>query len=530
MTDHPASSIATSEEPTAQKAGTRWKRNALLYLTTALLATLVYHPWRDAGFDLEDFSEFRPILEHASSPSSRFTALTEYYGTQGRWNVVGFAFLAVKWTAFGPNPVPWQWLRLIQMLAVAGSLFHFIVTIGVSRLVAWASATLFLFSSAAAASVVRLTLGEPLALMFLLGALLLGTKYQETERWKACGLGISLCVGLILATKEVLIACVPFVLAFGVSWRGHAFRPVEWSKRNAFLTAAVAAIVVLVSIPIIHARMGIAPSAYSSAYKASSITAAKFLVLAFDMVMPVQHSPPPDIFPLLYPANVIIAILGGSGLLIWSRFGVRAPRPLPFVGGAFFLALAGALVYVPWPRFEEFYALPFTLGGIVVLAFATDAAGERARLANAVAVGTLLLATFYAVLAANASVEFRFARRGATNDLVHALRSLQHSDSVVVLTSDPGSSWHQRAGTLERAMQNEAHGAAVPRVVGVGCADAAKGRMLTPTLHVVNYVSECGRMRETHAAVARRFDYVDWQSLHSRQDSFVIELKRGNRP
>jgi 4-amino-4-deoxy-L-arabinose transferase-like glycosyltransferase len=530
VTGHGDVAGGTAEARTARRSVTGFKWYALAWLGTALLAAYIYQPWRDLGFDLEDFSEFQPILEHAASLSSRFSALTEYYATQGRWNVVGYAFLAAKWTLFGPEPVTWQWLRLVQMLGVACLASQLIVRLGVSRPVAWASASLFLFSSAAAASFVRLTLGEPLALVFLLGALLLAARYQKTRRWKLCGIGISLCLGLLLATKEVLIVCVPFVLAFGMSWRDGAFHRLRWSKRNAFLAAAVAATVILISIPIISVVMRTEPGSYDSAYRVDNISAAKFLVLAFYMVMPVQHSSPPEVFPLLYPANIIVGILGGSGLLIWLRFGARLPRPLPLVSGALCLALAGAVVYAPWPRFEDFYALPFLLGVALVLAFAVEAAGERARANYCIALGTLLLGVLYMVVAAQAAVEYGFARRAATNELVETLQSFHGLDSVLVGTTDPGLAWHQRAGTLERSMRNRSRDAAVPSIVGVPCADAAENRVLPTSVAVVNYVRECGEIGAPGMSVEYHFKYRDWRTLGTRRDSFVIELKRGSRP
>jgi len=530
VTEHRQTAAATALVRTPRRSRGGSKSIALAWLATALLAACIYQPWRDLGFDLEDFSEFQPILEHATSLSSRFSALTHYYATQGRWNVVGYAFLAAKWTLFGPQPVAWQWLRLVQMLGVAGLSSQLLVQLGVSRPIAWASASLFLFSSAAAASFVRLTLGEPLALVFLLGALLLATSYQQTRRWRLCGIGISLCVGLLLATKEVLIVCMPFVLAFGMSWREGAFHRPRWSKRNAFLAAAFAATVVLISIPIIGVILGTEPGSYDSAYRVGNISAAKFLVLGLYMVMPVQHSPPPQVFPLLYPANVIVGILGGSGLVIWLRHNGRLTRPLPLVGGALSLALAGALVYAPWPRFEDFYALPFMLGGAVVLAFAVEAAGARARANYRIALGTLLLGMLYMVVAAQGAVEYGFARRAATNELVETLRSFHGLDSVLVGTTDPGHAWHQRAGTLERAIRNRTHGAPVPSVVGVTCADAAENRVLPPSVAVVNYVKECGGSRGPDISVAHYFKYRNWRTLGTRPDSFVIELKRGSRP
>lgn len=530
MMEHRDIAGTPGEARTARRpvSGSKW--SALMWLGTALLAAYIYQPWRDLGFDLEDFSEFQPILEDAASLTSRFRALTEYYATHGRWNVVGFAFLAAKWTLFGAEPIAWQWLRLVQMLGVAALASQLIMTLGVSRPVAWASGSLFLFSSAAAASFVRLTLGEPLALVFLLAALLLATRYQKTRRWKLCAIGISLCVSLLLATKEVLIVCAPFVLAFGMSWRDGGFHRLNWSKRNAFLAAAVAATVVLISIPIIRVSMGNEPGSYDSAYRVDNISVAKFLVLAFYMVMPVLHSSPPEVIPLLYPANIIVGILGGSGLVMWLRFGARQPRPLPLVSGALSLALAGAVIYAPWPRFEDFYALPFTLGVALVLPCAVEAAGGRARANYCIALGMLLLGGLYMVVAAQAAVEYGFARRGATNELVQTLQSLHGLDSVLVGTTDPGLAWHQRAGTLERAMRNRTHGAVVPSMVGVTCACAAENRVLPTSVVVVNYVRECGEIGGPDISIAHRFKYRDWRTLGTRRDSFVIQLKRGSQP
>jgi hypothetical protein len=159
-----------------------------------------------------------------------------------------------------------------------------------------------------------------------------------------------------------------------------------------------------------------------------------------------------------------------------------------------------------------------------------EVAGKRARANYCIALGTLLLGVLYMVVAAQAAVEYGFARRAATNELVETLQSFHGIDSVLVGTTDPGVAWQQRAGTLERSLRNRSRGAAVPSIVGVPCADAASTRVLPTSVAVVNYVRECGQIEGAEISVAHRFNYPDWRTLGTRRDSFVIELKRGNRP
>jgi hypothetical protein len=273
--------------------------------------------------------------------------------------------------------------------------------------------------------------------------------------------------------------------------------------------------------------MGNAPGSYDSAYSIDNMSAARFLALVFYMVMPVRQPPPPDVFPLLYPANIIVGILGASGLLIWLRFGARLPRPLPVVSGALALALVGALVYLPWLRFEDFYALPFLLGVTLTIAFTVEAVGERARATYYIALGTLLLGVLYMLVAAQAAAEYRFARRGATNELVKTIEGLEGLDSVLVGTTEPGHVWYERAATLERSMRNRARGGSVPSIAGVTCAAAAENQVRPRSVMVVNYVRECGEMAGADTTIAYGFTYRDWQTLAARRDSFVIELRRG---
>src|SRR5664279_998889 len=89
----------------------------------AVLALCVYAPYRARAFDIIDFSDILPLLVGGHGAADRFARLARYYGEQqGRFNVVSYAGMVLKWQLFGANTVAWQMVRAVEMLlAMAGT-------------------------------------------------------------------------------------------------------------------------------------------------------------------------------------------------------------------------------------------------------------------------------------------------------------------------------------------------------------------------------------------------------------------------
>jgi hypothetical protein len=387
-------------------------------------------------------------------------------------------------------------------------------------------AGLLLFSSAGAAAFGRLTMAEPMALVFLLAILFVGLRYQVVQHWKTWGLVVGGLVALLVATKEILTICVPVVIVFGTSWRAGTFCRPEWSRRNVFVVGAAVAAVVLTAPPVIGVMLRGVGGSYESAYGQGEITLARYVALVCYMVLPIQTPSPPSVLPPLYPANLIVGALILSGLLVWlSR--ERAWQPFWCAAALLSLPLIGALVYLPWPRYEDFYSLPFLLACGLLLAFALETVGRRIRLSYQLAWGLLSLAVLYMAVAAEAATQYRYARRGAHNELVNAMSQFTGVDSVLVVSAGGGPEWYGRAATLERVVRR-ASDAKVPPILGMPCS-ALSMLALTSKITVVNFAAECGSVERYDTAIVQRYEYRDWQTFRLRRDSFMIQLKYGGR-
>ncbi len=514
-------------ETVDESATVSTRRRVLLAGAVALvlaLALYVYQPWRDVGFDIEDFSEFRPLLERSPTFGARARVLLEYYATQGRWNFVMYYALAAKWSLFGPDPAAWQYLRFWQMLGVAGLVFWLVRSFRLGILPAAAAALLFVFSRAAAASFGRLTMSEPAGLTVLLAALLVALRYQRTPHWKASASLITLLAALVVGSKEVMIACIPFVVLCAILWSPEGWHPPAGSRRNGVLVGAVGFVMLALGAWVLRvARQGGADS-YASQYGRIGGFMDSFPAIFGWMVLPVQRPVGSMDNPPAYPANALILVLLVAGVALWWRRSV--PKPTIALSLFASLPVLGAVVYSPWPRFEEFYALPFLLGVALMLAFALEVTVRDSVATGWVAAGLFAFALGYMVLNAKFATERRFANRAVHRGMVEVIRSVRDVDSVLVVTQWGGRSWPALAPTLARVARRPV-AAGYPPVLGSRCEEVPPPASLPSSVLVMQYVVECGAIESPERAIVSRYRYWNWRTLSPRIDSIRVDVGRG---
>jgi hypothetical protein len=507
----------------------RVHERALVAIAIALVvatAAWCYQPWRNQGFDIEDFSEFRPLLDRPLGFSERSHALLDYYASHGRWNVVAYYALAAKWTLLGSDPVAWQFLRFGQMMILAILGFVLARSFRLGNVAAAAMALLLVFSSAAGSAFTRLTMSEPLAATLFLAALLLAVRYQHTLYWKSSAVCIAMLVALLLGSKEVLIVCVPFVVLCAVLWSPEGWHRPEQSLRNLLLVGAVSLATSVVGMWILFVALNSGVESYVSQYGRADISLSSFSAILGWMVLPVQRPHHPSVNPPVYPANLLTLVLVVTGIIIWWR----STGPKPIIAVALFASLPvlGASVYAPWPRFEEFYALPFLLGTGLLLGHGLEA-GIRTSPANGrLAAGLLSIAAVYMAANAYRLAERRFASRAVHGEMVDVIGAVSGVDSVLVVTSWGGRSWPTLAPTLARVAAWPP-GSPRPPVLGSKCKEVPPVTQLPRSILVMQDVGDCGPLSKPDRTIVQRYRYWNWQTWRRGMDSIRVDVKLGER-
>ena len=498
-----------------------WPILAALLLFSLTLC--IYEPWVNRGFDIADFSEFQPILDQHDTVLERYRALDDYYAAHGRWNSLSYAFLSLKWSLIGPDPVAWQWLRFAQMTGIGGLVILVLRALGLQTPAAFASAAIVAFSGAAANSYIRMTLGEPLAVLVFLGATLLGVGYQRTPAWRVSAPVIALLLGGIVAAKEVLVVLVPFVLLIALAWNGATWEIPARSRRNAHLLLWSLGAVAAASIMVILAYLGKDPDGFVSEYGAAPGGIIQFAALASYMAAPVHRATPTPLFMLLYPGNLILLVIIVAGGALWWRTRTRSDW-VPILA-CVALPLLGGIIYAPWPTIGEFYALPFVLGTAILVALSMDYTAKRDRRAGAAAGMLAVVGIAYCAAAADANAKARFAQRLIHGRAVDLIVEASEGDTVVVETRSGSGTWRDLAATLRRAAQNKAKGG-VAIVAARPCEQAGRDRA---DVLVLTFPADCSG-RPSSESVASGYRFFDWTSLRVVSDSASFGLRRAAPP
>ncbi len=490
-------------------------------------AAAVYTPWINAGFDLEDFSEFVTLLQEGGSGGEQFTRLVAYYAAHGRFNVAVYGSLLVKWHLLGAEPIAWQWFRVVEMVLL-GCLFAAVLrSFRMSRPASALAASLLLVSSAGASSFQRMTLSEPFAVCVLLIGTLVAVRYQKMRYWRSAGVLLGVMCVLLIAAKEILVVGIAPVAIIAAVWRGGGIGRPTWSERERWLLAAIAIAVAVGALPVITVAMRAADSAYSSDYTFARSSLGRIGQIAVLAALPVREVMPRPGTLVAYPANVLVLVM--SLAAVTSMWRCRSWQ----VGAAVILlytlpAVMAGVVYSPWPRFESFYALPFCLGTMAVFGIAIDAAAWHGKPARAIAVAMAIGAITFACIGARATTASRMARRSLMSKVAHLVAGQPQGRLVVFESLDGWTSWQGTAATVGRAA-GSFRGQRHP--VSVIAAKCGEGRRLAgPVDALVISVSSCANSWGPGTWVlAERYRVVDWTNGRMLVDSAYIALVGAKR-
>lgn len=505
---------------------------AVLFVVTLLL----HQPWAAAPFSPTDFSEFLPILMRNDSFGSRLTAFVQQYGAEGRFNLLQYASLAFKWSVLGDSPVRWQLLRAVQMALLVSGVYVLLRKLAISAAGAAVGASLMLLGGAGTSAFTRLTMGEPLATLCIVGAAILAVDYAKRERWGVAAAGICALTAAALLTKELFVAAIPFLLVLACcrSADGRWIWPRLTERRIWVLVVAGAFTVVAVMIPVFwtlrHAREG----SFSSAYGVGTLGYGRFKAALDWLLLPWSRQEASKILQWvgLTPNYVFLGTLVAA--LAVARRDWRAWIGLALLG--FSLPLAFAILYTPWIYVLPFYALPTAIGGAVLLGCAVDqlrrnwsSVGQLVAIAGGVAVVVSLALAFD-------SAERARADRFVARSLVDRFVAETTARAVAISSRRPvggAQAWTGRGPTIVR-YAGVITGKGLPPSKDAHCSTLRQYHDAPPfPILLVSFREDCGVLWTESSTVAQPYRAVSlwppWFGTDSVRVDLVVVTPNANR-
>ena len=467
---------------------------------------MIYRPWQPIPFDITDFSEILPLLTDSTGIGDRLHALISYFLGQGRINLLTSTLIWTHWELFGLWAVGWRLLRILLMGILIWTFLRTALRFGLSPRAAGLGGALFVLSRPASEGWLRLT-GEPLAAIFFLLTLGVAVRYHLSSNPLRSSLAMGVFSALMILTKETMISCVPLVWLVAVAWQGELGLRVPKPDRKTLTATAIlgTAAVVLASI-IVYVSSQSGPEAYAGLYGSGSLDLVRLEYNALATAWPLGE--PFQIFSA-YGAISVSCVLLGCGIAVR-----RGPRG-PVAAGLLFLLLVcitGPVVYLPWERFEAFYAIPFLVGPAGLLALTARGLSGTSRLGSTLVTGVVAVLLIPPGLDADREMSVRAVTRGVNWELARAVHDNPETDSLFfAVPTLPDQTWWGRGPTLTRyASAVFKSGMVIPSVdetcSGVG---DRLGRVPEQREIIVSYHHWCGALPGAEVTITREF-----RSLH----------------
>jgi hypothetical protein len=496
-------------------------------LLTAV-ALVAFRPWADRPFDTLDFSEFLPLLRDGEGLFGRTWGLTTYYlHEHGRLNVASYFALALKWTLLGPSPLLWQWARFAQIALMVGGIYLLFRRWSLGPVAAMAGASIFVASRVSGEAWTRMTMGEPLGMIFTVGALWLAWDHRRAPDPRGRAIAAGVLMVLAILAKEMMAGVLPVVWLAGMSdatdgppgaprWDAAGRRWLFWTGVP---TVGAFLIVVLTAI-------GGGTGGFTSLYGSGIGRGEAFVEL---LLRPwYVQGQRPGWSSLWLPGNTLFLAMQGAGLaLVWRDAEARRRWLWPaLAAGA--LSLALAVLYVPWPYFNLYYAIPFLLGTAFLFGMAVErvsAQGRWGRLATLLAwagvVGSSAPASAHAA-------SYAIGLQRVNGQLAAILPHVANADRVVVARRDLApAAWIGTGPTLRRYALVTGLATELPPARDRTCAEVGDllQRGLGKTV-VITYLHNCGPIPGASTRVIERYRYVwvAWGAAGVADDSVAADV------
>jgi hypothetical protein len=299
------------------------------------------------------------------------------------------------------------------------------------------------------------------------------------------------------------------------------------TRRNVVLGALTLAMAVVAAGLLVLVRQQPQAVGYGMSYGSGDLSLARFADNLLSIMIPVRTGTE-SALALLYPANLVFLVVVLLGWL--ARFREAADRRTAAIHLLWIAALPvlGAVVYLPWPKFDSFYGLPFfvssgLLFGCAISALQRGSASHRilAHLAPVVILLYSAIGSRRSIATATASLQLNAA-------IARGLSGLREYDSVVVVGPRVGPRAIPVKGTELRAYAIAMRIAADSALPVVGDADCEGGTRLLesrlPRTVLLTYSYGCGRVPQPSLRWRADYSYRDWLTLAPVHDSLTADL------
>ncbi len=490
------------------------------------LALLIYHPWAKLPLDIWDFREFLPILQRTTGAWQQFIALLGYYAHHGRTNPLFYGTFVIQYGWFGTDAGGWQWLRVAWMSVDLALVVLLCRRIGLTLIAGIAAAMVLVVATPAVRAWVQL-MAEPQALAAILGAACIATTYSATARWQRAACWITVLVAMAFLSKEVAGSLGAVVLLIAVAWNREEGEPLIM-RRHIVLGTLLLIVVIAEALLLRIIRAQPEATGYGMAYGSGALSLSRFGANLLAITLPVRPGADAAL-GLLYPANVaaILALVLGLTTRLRRRAADTRLAVVMIIGAL--PAIIGAAVYLPWPKFDSFYGLPFFIGPLLLYAAAIDELLTAGGVRRAFAVIAIVAVPGYAAIAANRSVESAAASLRLNADLARFSGRFAHDDTLLVLSPPQGP-----RGLPVAANELREYGATLGWIDTTKAAAflAAPCDRFTPTTDVtapggpvfVSYSYGCGRLPNATLQIVSEYSWRDWHTLAVVHDTMTLDL------
>ena len=499
-----------------------------LALGLAALSLWMYRPGEPRPFDTLDFSEFIPLLRGASGAWGRFVALTSYYVEQhGRLNLLSYAALAGKWTLLGADPVRWQWARVAEMFGLLALLYAFLRRLRLGPVAAVAGASVFVIGRVAGEGWTRMTQGEVLGTLCALGAMHVALGWRTARRPVASMVAAGGLMAAAILAKEMLIGTLPLVLWVGLARTDEGpLGKLRFDRDSLRWGAGVVVLPLVTFLVALYVATHTAAEGFSTLYGSRSGQVGRFLELLLrPWFLTGQRVAPAA---LLAPGNALFLLALLAGLRAAWRAAETKGMTASAIGAAGVTSLSLAVLYIPWPYFNLYYAIPFLLATALLFAVAIEGWTATGGRGAWIAGGAVVM-----VCGATAPVTARFAgaaiaQQQVDGELVAALARHADADTIFVArrTFAP-LAWTGTGPTLRRYALATGAATVLPPATDISCPDAyaRMGHGLGRSV-LITYGHFCGALPGASVTVVRRFPYLDiwWTDVSTAQDSILAQV------
>jgi hypothetical protein len=419
------------------------------------------------------------------------------------------------------------------MCALVGTAFAVIRRLGANRSGAMLGASLFIVAGSAAHGWVRLTMAEVVGTQLLLIGLLIALDFQRAPRWWRHVGGLTIIVVALVLTKEMFIATIPLLVAIALCWQpDDMLRMARVSRRNIAACLACGIGALATAVPVGLVALNAPAGAYTSTFGTEGFPWFRPVVWITGAATPYL------VVSWRNPAWALAQLLVlGAVTIVGLRSLIQDPmrrghyRALLVVLGLH--VVAGALLYLPWPVYQPFYAMPFLIAPAAAMALAITGTQRSSRGLDSSSVLALAGWGFVLLSATVQAVDYRRstdAEQRFNAELVRFVAE-RHSqfDSLVVVNKRSlrgARSWQGFGATIAR--YGNAMSYTMPSVVDEDCATARVRRLTShATTLLLRYGNTCASMGRPDTVIVRRYRQFDWDRFRPSNDSLFAELYKG---